>query len=158
LGFAPMPSEFVPRTNRETIVAAIDAIAHEGPQIARNRALVFDGEVGNAASRIEAIGRRKCRGRTNIKTRPTGPAAISLGRVGRQLQCGKERAEKQPGAEFARYQVGVLALPAQAGSGGQWLFHDGGSINKNPGVAARLSDEPAGQRLEPFLDHIVVIV
>src|SRR5580693_3988431 len=36
--------EFVPRTDRETIVAAVDAVAHLRAQIARNGALVLDGE------------------------------------------------------------------------------------------------------------------
>jgi hypothetical protein len=42
---------------------------------------------------------------------------VRFGPVRRQLEGGEKGAEKQPRAEFARYQVGVLALPAEAGSG-----------------------------------------
>ena len=61
--------EFVPRADRQAIVAAVDAVAHQRPQLARDRALVLDGEIGDAAPRIEPIGRRetrrsgRCRGR-----------------------------------------------------------------------------------------------
>ena len=76
--------EFVPRTNRQAIVAAIDAVAHHRTQLARDRAFVLDREIGDAAPRIEAIGRGKapsgkCRGRRDTcrnGRRPVGRAAI----------------------------------------------------------------------------------
>src|SRR5215471_5721552 len=111
--------------------------------MARNRALVFDGEIGNAAPRIETIRRRKRRRWADIEACATIPTVVSLGRVGRQFQRGKKSTEKQPRAEFSRYEVGVLALPPQAGSGSERLFHHGGSIDENPDVAARVSDKPA---------------
>ena len=61
--------ELVPRAHRQAIVAAVDAVAHRGAQLARDRALVLDGEIGDAAPRIEPVGRRetprsgRCRGR-----------------------------------------------------------------------------------------------
>ncbi len=38
---------------------------------------------------------------------------VDIGVVARQIERGEDRAEKQPGTEFARDEVGVLALPAQ---------------------------------------------
>ena len=50
---------------------------------------------------------------------------IGLGLIGRQLERGEDRAEKQPRAEFARHEIGVLALPAEPGRLRQRLFHHG---------------------------------
>src|SRR5262245_37084180 len=57
--------ELVPRTYRKTIIAAVNAIADRGAQFAGNRAAVLDGEVGDAAARIEPIRFGKRRRRTN---------------------------------------------------------------------------------------------
>ena len=48
--------ELVPRTHQLAIVAAIDAIADGAAQLQRNRARELDGEIGDAAPRIESIG------------------------------------------------------------------------------------------------------
>ena len=62
--------EFVPRADGETIVAAIDAIAHRRAKLGRDMALVLDRQVGNAAARIETIGRRKaCVGQASRQAR-----------------------------------------------------------------------------------------
>ena len=58
----------------------------------------------------------------------------------------------------ARHQVGVLALPADAGGGGQRLFHHRGGVDEHLHVAARLGDEPARQALEALLDDVVIVV
>src|SRR5215472_296685 len=86
--------ELVPRTDRQAIVAAIDAIAHQRPKFARDLALVFDGEVGDAAPRIEAVRCRKSRGGTNIEASAAGPAMIGFRRIGGQVERGEDRAEK----------------------------------------------------------------
>src|SRR5262249_17996734 len=58
--------EFVPGAYRETIVATEDAIADRAAKLPRNRSLVLDGEVGDAAARIESVGRRKGGGRAHV--------------------------------------------------------------------------------------------
>ena len=71
-GLAPGLRELVPRAHREAIVAAIDAVADRFAEFVRDRALVLDGEIGNAAPRIELVGRRetprsgRCRGRPGM--------------------------------------------------------------------------------------------
>ena len=76
--------EFVPGADRQAIVAAVDAVAHQRPQLARDRALVLDGEIGDAAPRIEPIRRRESAGRADVEAardtnrngrRPVGRAA-----------------------------------------------------------------------------------
>ena len=108
--------ELVPRADGEAVVAAIDAVAHAAAELARDRALVLDREIGDAAPRIELVGRRKGVASGRRRGRPGRAAMVGLGRVGRQLERGEDLAEEQPGAELARHQVGVLALPADAGA------------------------------------------
>src|SRR5262249_56778682 len=59
LCFAAGVGEFVPWANRQAIVAAVDSVAHERPQVARDRTFVLDGEIRDAAARIETIRSRK---------------------------------------------------------------------------------------------------
>src|SRR5690606_36626581 len=47
--------ELVPGTGQLAVVAAEDAVAHERPQVLVDRALVLDGEVADAAARIEHV-------------------------------------------------------------------------------------------------------
>ena len=82
-------------------------------ELVRDRPLVLDGQVGNAAPRIELVGRGEGVGRADVEAGAAGAAMIGVGVVARQLGRGEDRAEEQPGAEFARDQIGVLALPAQ---------------------------------------------
>ncbi len=61
---------------------------------------------------------------------------VDLGGVARQVGGGEDRAEKQPGAEFARDEVGVLALPAQSGRLRQRLFHHRGGVDEHLDLGA----------------------
>src|SRR5258706_10607205 len=50
------PGEAVPRADELAVVAAVDAIADQRPQLLRDCALVLDGEVRDAATRVELVG------------------------------------------------------------------------------------------------------
>ena len=67
LRLAPGLRELVPRADREAIVAAIDAVAHQRAQLARDRTLVLDRQVRDAAPRIEPVGRGKRIGRADVE-------------------------------------------------------------------------------------------
>ncbi len=67
------------------------------------------------------------------------------------------RAEKQPRAEFAADQIGVLALPAEAGGFGQRLFHHRRGVDEHLDVGAAARGELAGDFLQPALDDVVVV-
>ena len=158
LGFAALHREFVPRTNRQAIVAAVDAVAHQRPQFARDRAFVLDGQIRNAAPRIEPVRLGERRSRADIETGAAGAAIVGLGCVGRQIERGEDRAEKQPRAELARDQIGVLALPAETGAGRQRLFHHRRGIDEHFHVAAGVFDQPARDFFQPRLDQLVIVV
>ena len=132
--------KLVPGTGGQTVVAAIDAVAQQRAQFRVHRALVFDGQIGNAAPRIQLEWRRKRARRTGIQTGPAGSAMIAFGRVLWQVQRGKDGAQKEPAAQFARQKVGVLALPAKARRLRQRLFHDRGGIDKDLDFAAGQPD------------------
>ena len=83
---------------------------------------------------------------------------IAVGFVGRQLGRGEHRAEKQPRAEFARDQIGVLALPAESRRLRQRLLHHGRSIDEHFRFLACRRREPSRQHLEALFDHVVIIV
>ena len=69
-GFAPCLRELVPRADRQAIVAAIDAVADRLAEFVRDRALVLDREIGNAAPRIELVRRGKRRRSGRYRDRP----------------------------------------------------------------------------------------
>ena len=88
---------------------------------------------------------------------------VDLGGVGLQRHVGQDRTQEQPGAVHARDEVGVLALPAEAGGLGERLFRDRGGIDEDlyadrasPALFAGV-DQPAGEGLERLLDGVVVV-
>ena len=91
--------ELVPRADRQAIVAAIDAVADRRAEFLRDRPLMLDGQVGDAAPRIEPVGRGKGIGRAGVEAGAAGAAMVALRRVGRQLERREDRAEEQPGAD-----------------------------------------------------------
>ena len=76
--------ELVPRADGEAVVAAIDAIADRGAELVRDRPLVLDGEIGDAAPRIEPVGRGKRVGRADVEAGAARAAMVLLGRVRRE--------------------------------------------------------------------------
>ena len=106
--------EFVPGADGEAVVAAIDAIADRGAKLFRDVALVLDGEIGDAAPRVERRRAREGVGRADVEAGAAGAAMIFFRLAARQRQRRENRAQEQPGAEIARDEVGVLALPADA--------------------------------------------
>ena len=127
--------ELVPRADRQAIVAAIDAISDRFAEFARDRSLVFDGEVGNAAPRIELVGRGEGGGRADVEASPARAAVIDIRLIARQIGIGEDRTEEQPRSELARHEVGVFALPAEARGLRQRLFHHGRGIDEDLDLA-----------------------
>src|SRR5262249_45828724 len=71
--------ELVPRAGGEAVVAAIDAIAEQWPELGIDRALVLDGEIGDAAPRIDLVGLGERVGRTGVEAGAALAAVIGLG-------------------------------------------------------------------------------
>ena len=108
-----MVGKFVPGADRQAIVAAINAVADAFPQVLRDRPLMFDGEVGYTAARIDDIGGWEGIGRAGGLTGGAAAAMIAFGRVRRQRPFGIDGPQEQPAAMVATDQIAVLALPAK---------------------------------------------
>ena len=103
-----------------------------GPQRPRDRSLVLDREVGDAAPGVELVGGREGVGRADVEAGPAGPAMVaSPARPAAGSQIGQDRAEEQPRAEFARHQIGVLALPADSGPRRERLLHQRRGVDEH---------------------------
>src|SRR6185437_4977308 len=118
---------------------------------------VLDGEIGDAARGIEAIGRGERRGRADIEAAPALAAVIPVRRVRRQVEGEIDLAEKEPGAELARDEVGVLALPAEPGRFGERLFHDRRGVDENLELTRPARIDPARELLQALLDEVVIV-
>ena len=123
----------------------------------RDRPLVLDGEVGDAAPRIELEGRRKSGvGQMSRQARQEPQWSVS-GASGVRSSGGEDRAEEQPGAEIARHQIGVLALPAQPGGLRQRLLHHRRRVDEHLDIGAMLL-RSAAPDVSAALDQVVIIV
>ena len=76
--------------------------------------------------------------------------------VGRQLERGEDRAQEQPGAELARHEVGVLALPAEAGLLGERLLHHGGGVDEHLHVGRTRLRRAVSQRASAFSRGLMI--
>ena len=91
---------------------------------------MLDRQIGDAAARIELVGRGKGVGRADVEARPAGAAMIGLGRVGGKRELAEDGAEEQPRTEFARTRLVCLPCqpsPAAAASG----FSITGAVSTN---------------------------
>src|SRR3954468_6181059 len=73
--------ESVPRADELTIVAAVDAVPDQRTQLFRNRALVLDRQVGDAAARVELVGTDDRLGRTDVDAAVAGAAMLFCRRI-----------------------------------------------------------------------------
>src|SRR5690606_27764877 len=68
--------ELVPGADRETVVAAIDAVAHGRAEFMRDRPLVLDVEIAEAAPRIQTERGREGVRRADVETLAAAAAAL----------------------------------------------------------------------------------
>src|SRR5690348_803671 len=97
--------EAVPRTGVEAIIAAEDPIAHKRSQVGGNRALQLNGEVGNATTRIQLVGRGDCAGWARLDATLARPAPFFRRHIGRKFDRGQNLSEKKPCARFSSISI-----------------------------------------------------
>jgi len=155
--------KFVPRTDRQTIVAAIDPVAQRLAEFQRDRILQLDSQVGNTAPRIEPVGHRKSGSRAGILASRAGTATVAARWVRFKFQRGIDRPEEQPRTMVAADQVGVFALPAEARRFAERLFHHRRRIDEDLHAGFtqpaffRFGHQPARQGLQRLLHGIVIV-
>src|SRR5690606_7963567 len=111
--------EAVPRTGELAVVAAVDPVADRRAQRFGNRTLVLDGEVRDAAPRVQPVGRDDRAGGAGVDAAGAAPAVLADRLVGRQREIGVERADEEGRAAAGVEQQRVLAAPPQAGAPGE---------------------------------------
>ena len=79
--------KLVPRADREAVVAAVDAVAHGGAELHRDRAVVLDAQVGEAAGGVELIGRGDRSRGADVDATAATAAVIVAGAVSGQLEA-----------------------------------------------------------------------
>src|SRR3954471_11026064 len=90
------PGEAVPRTDELAVVAAVYAVADEGAQLFRDRALVLDREIRDAAARVELVGAADRPGRAHIDAALATAAAVFLWKIDRQIQIAIDLPDEEP--------------------------------------------------------------
>src|SRR5688572_13702472 len=150
--------ELVPRARELAVVAAEHAVADQRPQLLGNRVLQLDREVGDAAPRVDAVGRDDRAGRADVDAARAGAAVRARRRVDRQRQVGVDLAEEEPAAGAAVDQAAVLADPAQARVAGERALEHRRRIGEHA-VAERtgVGGDAVGELLQPAAQHLVVV-
>ena len=123
--------EFVPRADQLAIVATVDAIADQWPQLERNRPGMLDGEVRDAAPCIQPVRRNDGLRRADVDA---GGATAAMRRdrlARRQGQVDINFAEEKHRSGFTVQQQRVLAAPALPASGGQLGLQHRGRVGED---------------------------
>src|SRR5205809_92582 len=103
-----MLRELVPRAEELAIVAAEDAIAESAAKPFGNGSGIRDREPGDAATRIEHIGRNDGFCRTDVDAAATAAAVIRRRRIRRKRQVREDLPDEEPRPGPAVDEIGVL--------------------------------------------------
>src|SRR5689334_20622976 len=91
----------VPRTYVLADVASEEPVARHPRFQIRERPTPLDGEVGDAAARVERARRGERAGGAGVETAGTGAAAVELkGKIGLQRRIGEHDADEREGTEL----------------------------------------------------------
>ena len=112
--------EFIPRADQLAVIAAENAVADGRAEFLGDAALMLDGQITDAATRIQTVWCNDGAGRTDVDAARAGSSMPLRGQCrAAQLEVRIDFSEKKPGAFVLVDQAGVLADPAQTGIAGQ---------------------------------------
>ena len=106
----------VPRTYRQAVVTAEDAISDGRTQFNRDGTFQLDGEVGYAEPGIELERRGDGSGRTCVNAARAVATMIFLRHVRFQFECGDNLRQQDPVAEAPADDIGVFADETNSGA------------------------------------------
>src|SRR5208337_1666214 len=89
-------SKLIPRTDRQTIVAAVNAVSHRCAELMRDLPLMLNCKIGDAAARVEPVWSRESLCRAGVEAAVAGTATISVRRIRRQFRGCENRAQEEP--------------------------------------------------------------
>src|SRR5262249_19381985 len=134
----------VPRTHFLAHIAAEDPLPYLLGQRSRDIAAVLDGQVRDAAARVEHVRADEGTRRRRVEARGAG-SAVTRNALAEGQRRGREHdADEEVGAERRREKVGVLANPAEPCSRREIALEYGARIDRGPArdrAAGRLADE-----------------
>ena len=145
--------ELVPGADGEAVVAAIDAVADRLAEFARDRPLVLDGQVGDAAPRVELVGRRegvrsgRCRGRRGRSRNGRSPAASAASSAVVKIA---PRNSQEPSSRLTRL-VCLPCQPSPAASASGFSMTGAVSTNTLTSPPARAAKRPAISFSRPLM-------
>jgi hypothetical protein len=115
--------EFVPWADQLAVIAAENTVSDRFTELNRDGSVVFDGQITDAAPRVEPVGRddRLCRADLDAARAGSAMAFMAVGRALKR-QVGEYLTEEKPGAAVLVDQAGLLADPAQLGIARQCPF------------------------------------
>ncbi len=119
-----LPGKAVPWTDLETVITTENAVANGRPQVFRDGALQFDGEVADAASGIQLERGSDGMGGAGVDAARAAATAVGFGRVGSEFKGRKNLGNEEPVAKPTADQVGVFADKAEAGFLTKRTFED----------------------------------
>src|SRR6266705_3202821 len=148
----------VPGADELAVVAAEDAVADERPELQRNAAFQLDGQVGNAAPRIQRVRCDDRARRADVDALGAGAAMFAHRSVHRERKIRVDLAEKEKRARLAREQQRVLSPPAEPRLARQLHFHHRRRVGEH--AVAEFADfafDSSGELLQASPQHLVVI-
>ena len=150
--------ELVPRADQLTVVAAVNAVAHQGAQLQRYRPVVLYGQVGNAATRIQLVRRDDGLRRASADTGIATAAVIADRFTGCERHVDKNFTQKEKRTGLALQHQRVFAAPAQATFDRQLGFEHRRRIGEHT-VSQRPGDflQLMRQLLQSLAHHLVVV-
>ena len=142
--------ELVPRAHGQAVVAAEHAVADRlrGTRREYGPCARWSGRRCSGAHRADRAPGTPSVGQTSRQRRQV-PQWSTSAASGSSSAARQDGAQKQPGAELARHQVGVLALPAEPRRLAQRLFHQRRGVDEHLDLGAALARQAPATRLSP---------
>src|SRR5690348_2282340 len=151
------PGEAVPGADRLAVVAAVDPVADQRPQRLRDRALVLDRQVRDAAPRVELVRTGDRPRRACVDAARARAATLLRGLVAGQRQVGVDLAQEEPRAG-AIEEERVLAAPAEAALARELDLHHRRRIGEHPiAERPRFRGDAVAELLQSAANELVIV-
>src|ERR1044071_800247 len=124
-----VPSFIVPWTNILADIATEYVVPNGRPELFRDCATLFNGQIGDAETRIQLARRHNGLRGAGVNAAGATSASVGSGGVCAKLQRSENHAKKQPRPHLLMDDAGVLANPSNSRMPGINALEDWASIN-----------------------------
>ena len=153
------PRKTIPRADGQTIVAPENPVAYSRAQFHRDGPFQLDGQIRNAAARVQLEGRDDGGCGAGVQAAPASSAMIPLRRVRRQFERGNDLRQKKPVAQLPADEVRMFADETQSSPLRQIPLQQRPRVHvpQRARPAAAQFGDMRRQNLEPRANHLVII-